>query len=221
MVSRTRHASVLHQAGRITETESLFREAEDIQRERDPTAPRLYSIQGFLYCDLLLDQGRWRDVEQRAEQAIVISRRNRWLLDIALDHLSLGRAALIGSSAQDKASLARAADHLNLAVEGLREANVLRHLPRGLLARAELSIATKAFAAARADLDETLSIATRTDMRLHEAEAHLGFTRLHLAESDRPRARESLERARKLVEETSYHRRDKEVEELARKVESE
>ncbi len=218
MVSRASCANVLHQAGRDTDAEKLFREAEVIQRELLPSIPSLVSVRGFHYCDLLLDQGRWRDVEQRAEQAIARSRENRWLLDVALDHLSLGRAALIGASAEGKASLTRATDHLDLAVEGLRSASQLDELPRGLLARAELSIIKNDAAAARADLDETLAIATRAGMRLYEADAHLRFARLHLAEGDRPRARESLERARKLVEETGYHRRDKEVEELARQL---
>ena len=35
-----------------------------------------------------------RTVSQRASQTIVIAKGNNWLLDIALDHLTLGRAAL-------------------------------------------------------------------------------------------------------------------------------
>lgn len=64
------------------------------------------------------------------------------------------------------------------------------------------------FAAARRDLEEATHIAVRSGFRLHEADARLEWARLHLAEGDREKARESLARAATLVEETGYHRRD-------------
>jgi len=54
MGSRTTHADALHQAGRRAEAETRFREAEQIQAERQPANPLLYSLAGFRYCDLLL-----------------------------------------------------------------------------------------------------------------------------------------------------------------------
>ncbi len=48
-------------------------------------------------------------------------------------------------------------------------------------------------------------------MRLHQADAHLGWTRLHLTTDDLDAARESLERARVLIEATGYGRREREV----------
>ena len=51
---RTTHADALHQSGRRSEAESLFREAEQMQAEHQPSYPLLYSQQGFIYCDLLL-----------------------------------------------------------------------------------------------------------------------------------------------------------------------
>src|SRR6185295_14837963 len=54
MVCRTTHADALHQAGRRAEALALFREAEGIQAEWQPGYPRLYSLAGFRYCDLLL-----------------------------------------------------------------------------------------------------------------------------------------------------------------------
>ena len=54
MVKRTTHADALHQAGRRAEAEARFREAEQMQAERQPDYPLLYSLQGFRYCDLLL-----------------------------------------------------------------------------------------------------------------------------------------------------------------------
>ena len=51
-------------------------------------------------------------------------------------------------------------------------------------------------------------------MRLHEADGHLEYARLHLAQNARDQAREHLEKAKKIITETGYHRRDAEVAEL-------
>ena len=53
MARRTTHADALHQAGRRAEAEARFREAEQMQAERQPAYPLLYSLRGFRYCDLL------------------------------------------------------------------------------------------------------------------------------------------------------------------------
>jgi hypothetical protein len=89
---------------------------------------------------------------------------------------------------------------------------------RGVLARAQLQRVRGGPDAARRDLEEALEIATRGGMRLHEADCHLEYARLHLACGDKPAARESLAQARKLVQECGYHRRDAEVQELGRQV---
>ena len=61
---------------------------------------------------------------------------------------------------------------------------------------------------ARRDLDEAMRIARRGEMRLHQCDAHLELTRLAPAEDDRDQARHHLAEARRLVEQTGYHRRD-------------
>ena len=51
---RTTHADALQQAGRRSEAQARFREAEEMQAENQPAYPLLYSLRGFQYCDLLL-----------------------------------------------------------------------------------------------------------------------------------------------------------------------
>ena len=51
-------------------------------------------------------------------------------------------------------------------------------------------------------------------MRLYEADCHLEYARLHLARGDKKEARESLAKAKGMIEEMGYHRRDGEVAEL-------
>ena len=96
MGNRTTLGDALHQAGRLAESQTAFHEAEEMQKKNQPEFPLLYSLQGFRYCDLLLSQGDYAEVERRASQTIGMGKaRFRYLLDIALDNLSLGRAQLL------------------------------------------------------------------------------------------------------------------------------
>jgi tetratricopeptide (TPR) repeat protein len=232
MYTRTTLADALHQAGRLEEAAARFREAEAMQQERQPGFPLLYSVQGYRYCDLLLDQGQAAEVRRRATQSIKIAQRNNWLLDIALGHLSLGRAHLMlarqtSEVSQDFGSL-EAAAHLNRAVDGLRQAGTQHHIPLGLLARATLFRAQGEYNRAQRDLDEALAIATRGGMRLFEADCHLEYARLYLTIEQQGvdlrglertvgshdlggLASEHLAKARDMIAEMGYHRRDGEV----------
>ena len=240
MSDRTTHADALHQAGRRAEAEALFREAERMQAERQPDHPLLYSLRGFQYCDLLLaavEHAAWRTVlpapagsgvrneglaeacravSERAAQTLKIAEHNRWLLDTALDHLSLGRAALY-EAILTGADVRRAQPDIEQAVAGLHHAGTQEFTVRGLLTRAWLRCLLGARSgpdSAQADLDEAWDIAERGSMRLHLADIHLHRARLfHAATSypwDSPRA--DLAAARKLIEQCGYGRR---LEELA------
>ena len=94
MSDRTTLADAQHQAGELVAAKESFVEAEKLQQERQPEYDQLYSLWGFRYCDLLLAENEWQDVQQRTRQTIKLADRNNWLLDIALDRLSLGRASL-------------------------------------------------------------------------------------------------------------------------------
>ena len=51
------HADALHQAGRRAEAEARFREAEQMQAERQPDYPLLYSLVGLPVLRPALDGG--------------------------------------------------------------------------------------------------------------------------------------------------------------------
>jgi nucleoside phosphorylase/tetratricopeptide (TPR) repeat protein len=214
MVTRTTLAAALHAAGLREEAAAQFEEAEWMQKKRQPANPRLYSLPGFQYCDLLLDQGRDAEVRERAAKAMDVATRNHWLLDIALDHLSLGRADILAAQRGAAGDLSEAASQLQQAVDGLRRAGRQDYLALGLVARAALHTYTRAFAGARRDLDEALTLATRCGFRLHEADAHLGLARLALADDNPAAARDHRDRARAIIEATGYHRRDRDLAEL-------
>jgi len=156
MRRRATHADALHQAGRWDEAEACFCEAERMQAERQPDYPLLYSLQGFRYGDLLLvaaERAAWRTVlpspsgrgvggEGLAEACRAVSRRTaqtlkwvkaqNWLLDIAIDHLTLGRAALY-EAILTAADVRRSQSDIERAVAGLCRAGDVEFVARALL----------------------------------------------------------------------------------------
>ncbi len=252
MVSRAAHADALHQVGRREPSLRVFRQAEAMQVERQPEYPRLYSLQGFQYCDLLLSEAErvaWRvwcgvgiahqeqsalvgdvvgnahptdlegcanscdEVAERAAQTLKwITEAALDLLSAALDHLTLGRAALYGELVRRQAAhsaLEAAREHLTAAVDGLRASGTMDELPRGLLTRAWLRCVEGDESGSCADLDEALEMAERGSMRLFMGDVQLTRARLFCD-------RDSLDKAKELIKKCGYHRRDEELAEAER-----
>lgn len=218
MYSRTTHADALHQAGCIDEAERLFIEAEEMQKKRQPEYPCLYSLGGFRYCDLLLGKGDYQEVLERAGRAMESAIEENQLLSIALDNLSLGRGHMLQGLSDSSRDYSVAERHLNKAVEGLIKAGTQHYQPLGLIARAELYHIKKDFKKTKHDLDEAMTICTRGEMRLYEADCHLGYARLYLAMDEKAKAWEHHSIAKEVIEEMGYHRRGKEIQDLEEKL---
>ena len=165
MSKRAKHAEALHQSGRLSEAESLFREAERMQAVHQPVYPLLYSLRGFQYCDLLLaatEREAWRStlgwarlspsykedsntrpdaleayhaVTKRVAQTLKWAEIDGNLLDIALDHLTLSRATLY-EAILTQSEIKNQQSKFDHAVSSLRRAGHMDDLPRGLLTRA-------------------------------------------------------------------------------------
>ena len=155
-------------------------------------------------------------VSQRASNALRV---DRALLDIALDHLTLGRAALYAAILNHSNFQLLTSDfsHINTAVDGLRRAGDVTLVPRGLLTRAWLRFLTGARTgpqSAQEDLDEAWEIAERGPMRLFLAGIHLHRARLFFREATYPweSPTADLAAARKLIKQCGYGRRKEELE---------
>lgn len=170
IISRATYAGALHHAGLRAEALKKFHETEQMQKQRQPDYPLLYSLRGFRYADLLLaapERAAWQRmtldepgtaeefeahdetlqiVRQRAAQTLKWSVRNAIrILDIALDHLILTRTALFTTlltQAEPTADLAQAHREADTAVANLRRAGQVQEVPRGLLTRAWLRAIT-------------------------------------------------------------------------------
>ena len=168
------------------------------------------------------------------------------LLDIALDHLTLGRAALyaagLGVDANRRAHNFAASDsdamphvpagnawdtartELDAAVSGLRRAGQQQYLPLGLLSRAWLrclDVVRTGHEGAQEDLDEAWEIAVRGPMPLFMADIHLHRARLFgMTNEPEEYPWESVEHdlaeARRLIEKHGYGRRLPELEDAER-----
>jgi len=214
IIGLTTLANTLKSEGRINDAIVAFRKAELMQRKMDRKTPFLYSVQGFQYCDLLLSQKKYQAVLTRAGQAIKVAKQNNWPLGIALDHLSLGKAYLLQTQIEETHDFTKATDHLNQAMEGLREWESQDYIPLGLLARAELYRVRCDFDLANDDLREIMNIAERCNMGLYQADCNLEYARLYLAKGEKGNARENLDTAKKMIEKMGYHLRDNDVTEI-------
>ena len=157
-----------------------------------------------------------RDVSQRAVRTLKWVTTQKWLHEIALTYLILGRAALY-EVVLTSSDVSHARSNVEQAMENFRHANQQDDLIHGLLTRAWLRCligARTGSDSAQADLDEAWDIAERGLMRLHLADVHLHRARLFHAATpypwDSPRA--DLAAARKLIKQCGYGRR---LEELA------
>lgn len=252
MVNRTTHADALHQAGRRDEAASRYRESELMQAESLPSHPQLYSVRGFHYCDLLLSDAEreagkmdgevkteesfaCRAVAERAAQTLKWATNAKLgLLDIALDHLTLGRAALYAAILESgirsrepaqtcsppeavRDEFTAAARELNHAVSGLRHAVYQDYIARGLLTRAWLRSLTGPRTgpdSAQSDLDDAWEIAERGPMPLFLADIHLYRARLFSRDATYPwkSPQHDLAEARRLILKRGYLRRKEELE---------
>jgi hypothetical protein len=141
---------------------------------------------------------------------------NASLFDIALDHLTLGRAGLYLSvlDPSDPEHRQSAMDEINTALAGLRSLDYQYFLPRGFLTRAWLRFLENDLAGCRADLDEAQQIAEHGSMLLHLADVHLYRGRLF---DDK----EEIKKARAIIEKCGYWRRKVELEDAEEELEKE
>jgi tetratricopeptide (TPR) repeat protein len=192
IVSRGILGDVLRAAGRNDAAAQAFADAERRQKKLQPYYPLLYSLGGYLYCDMLLAEGDYPTARGRATQTMKWTRQHgSLLLSIALDTLTVGRAHLglalatartheMSAAMRDDVRIARA--HFDEAVDGLRAAGTSDYLPRGLLARATFRRSVGDWDGAMRDFEEVEEVAEPGPMKLHLCDLALQRARLAFAQ---------------------------------------
>jgi len=213
MVARAVQASTLHQLGQRAKAEALFKEAEAMQAQGQPQYPLLYSVQGFLHCEVKLNEAErlaWRQLIAKCDEVTLAngasarepvlgvcssvmlhaSRTLGWgkeikagPLPIGLNHLTLARARVYAALLGAETP---PNEHLDEAISYTRLASRQDYLPASLLTRAVYRSVTGDFPGAREDLDEAYEIAERGPMRLHLADIYLHRARLFGLLADSP-----------------------------------
>ena len=190
VVAKTTQGTALVAAGAWRKAEGLFGDAERLQHQYDPQHPLLFTGRGYQYCDLIISQGRPAEARDRATQTLEIARRNNWILFIALDTLTLGRAhrglALLrpasGPSPEPASvDVDAASARFDEAVAGLRGAGQNGHVARGLIARSAFRRSIGDWGGAARDLDEAHEFAEPGPMRLFLCNIALERAQLALA----------------------------------------
>lgn len=146
------------------------------------------------------------------------------VLSMALDHLTLARAAL-NRTILEKSEVTYSRSAIEDAVSGLRRAGTQHWIPAGLLTSAWLRFLEGKHIgpdSAYENLNEAWEIAERGPMRLHMADIHLYRARLFHAVKPYPwnkfpdgregrGPKDDLDAAEKLITDCGYHRRDEEL----------
>lgn len=206
MASYSRLATVLHRRGKLLESQQAFEKAEDLQKKDQPDYPYLYSQRGAQYCALLLDLAtndqQRKHVLERANYALIISKRNNWLLHIAFDYLTLAKTY------QALQQIDEAQTHFNLAIQGIQNAKVVQYAPQFYLSRAEFYLEQNQSDRCKADIESATEIIDRCGMKLYATDAALLQSRYYLKKDDRPQATYFCDLADQLIDETDYHLRD-------------
>ena len=193
LVNRTQLGDKLHLAGRLAESQATFCEAEEIQKKRQPDFPLLYSLQGFHYCDLLLSQGDYAEVERRASQTLEWRNTERTgFLTLRLTISPSGVRNCFTPNTNANCSFAKSLPLPQPCSGWLTAGRDTTHC-HVACSRARSIIALRvSWIKSQKDLDEAFSISTRGGMGLFLADCHLEYARLSLARGTNERRGEAL-----------------------------
>ena len=214
IVGRTALADVMCRNGEIAGAENLFKEAELMQIKWQPKYQYLYSLRGFLFCEFLLEQGKYQEVMKRTENTIQIAIEKKDPLSFALDNLSIGRSSLFQYLYEKKGDFRLTQEFFDKAVGGLRRAGRQDHIARALLSRAALFREKQEYKKAQIDLEEALEFAEPSGMILHLIDYYLESARLNFAMKMNGEAQQNIETAKDMIIKTGYFLRNKDIEEL-------
>jgi hypothetical protein len=188
---RSTLADALHAAGEVKKAERRFAGAERRQRRSDSTTPFLLSVGGYQYCDLIMAKGDYAAARDRAKWAFGVACEEGWVLEEALDRLTIGRAHLglalkggrgAGSITKRRENAYTSSGRLDKAVNKLRAFGDLTFTGRGLLARATFCRVVGDWDGTVRDLNEVEEIAKPGRMRLYLGDTALERARLAFAQ---------------------------------------
>jgi hypothetical protein len=241
-LKRTSIAAACHMMGDLPRAESQFREAERQEREFRPDVRYMRSRRAFHFCELLLEQNRFREVKSRALRLIRdegegVSNK----LDLALPRLTLARLWLKQAQARRITTIPRSLDiwhsvALYRAAKAAREASAYIEGSNDTiyncilkLTMADIFVERREFTQAAACLDEANRAIERGSVLLLDVDAKCAELRLLAARLSDPGTRQNedhvlyikrravqiLDLVQRVSRKIGYTRRDDEIQLLS------
>lgn len=193
-------AVTLLQQGKLSASLGVFQQAEDVQTEREPESPYLYSIQGAQYAILHLERGTVTEMSKRGNY--VLMHNTGQIIDDAYGHIILALA-------ENNPVNCYAA--FEQAVAKIWQAGRIDHVPYFLLHRAQFHYDQQNYPDAWRDLTEAEEIIDNCDMQLYKVDAQLLRAHLHLQDPehhDPEQAHTCIQHAEQGINTSGYHLRD-------------
>lgn len=202
----------LHQMGLFREAKEAFRSSEKAMCQVAPEIHWLPSVWSYWYCELLLDLGDFQNAKERGEYALRMAPEQPtssqgMLLDKAVAELTIARALLLSAAMNGAKDFRESQEYFAKAFESLRLVNHQWLMPEALLGRSEYYHWKREYGRAADDLNETLLMASRDGLRLHNVDCQMGLARLRIAAGEFTGGREHLEAAELEANRLGYHRR--------------
>lgn len=206
-------AYTLFLSGKIKVADKHFKEADILQREIDPNAGVLYSIDGIFYADFLY-------ISERYDEAFKISTKNlgicttkkKLIAEVSRCFRSLGTLERV------KENHIKSNEHLNKALEiarkiGMPDLEIEAHIERG-----RLRLKTKDYNGAESDLKNVLKLCERTGFKLYEPDAEVVLAKVYLALGNIDKAKGFANSAYLKAKKIHYHWPKTEATELLEKI---
>ncbi|MCI4665589.1 MAG: hypothetical protein MRY74_12790 [Neomegalonema sp.] len=197
---------VLLQSGAFARASEMFRLSEAAQKAAQSSRPLLYGEVGARWCDLKLAQGRRAEAQMRATYGLEIAEESGRRFEMALDALTLGRAAHLAAH-EGALTYGEALGALNEAVDAMRLAGEAGPMVRAHLARGICRREAGDLAGAEQDLDAANTIARTSGLRLHYADISLEAAWHALVSDDLAQAEEAITFSHAEIAATGYGRR--------------
>ncbi len=199
-------AWVAHLCGDLERAQTLFQQAEALEREIDSRIRYLYSQRGVQHVDHLRRTGKADYAQRVAEASLEICERNHWAI-----HMSTGRRVL-GDLAADAEDHTQAGQQYETALKTARRITKQDALIEALLARGrwqakraaetgDAALVPQAFS----DLNEALGYAVKGGYRVYEADTRIALAWAHLADKEPEPARQEAKRALAMSEDMGYY----------------
>ena len=213
--SLARQAWACHLQGDLDKASQHFRDAEALERARDPSKSYLYSDIGIQHADHLKRRGEAGYARKVTDANFEICEGEHWPHDMSRCHRVL--ADLFADGGQQEMARESYAQALDLA----RSISSRLVLIEALLGRGRwYAKIIKDPVAAFSDLTEALEYARAGGYRLYEADIRIGLAWAHLAAGDKAAARDEAGYARQLSQEMGYYWGNKDADEVLAEIEA-